>query len=92
MRINISESTINEAQKNLKDLVAGLEPNAIELIHIEFIQGLVHVKHYYPDDILCIAWLGSSVGNLTNENTFEFLKDIINIVGSTCQLLVSVGV
>ena len=89
--IDISESALNEARKNLNELVVGLEPNAIELIHAYFFQGLVQVKRNHTDEILCIAWLGSSVGSLTIENTFQFFNDIISIVGSTCQLLVSMG-
>ena len=89
--IDISENALNEARKNLNELVVGLEPNAIELIHADFFQGLAQVKRNHPDEMLCIAWLGSSVGNLTNENTVQFFKDIISIVGSTCQLLVSMG-
>ena len=78
-------------EKNLNELVVELEPNVIELIHTNFFQGMAQVKHNHTDEILCIAWLGSSVGSLTIENTIQFFKDIISIVGSTCQLLVSMG-
>ncbi|GLJ39975.1 hypothetical protein SUGI_0817810 [Cryptomeria japonica] len=88
--IDVSESALKEARRNLGDLVAELNPDAIELINADFIEGLLKVKSCYPEQQLCIAWLGSSVGNLTKEDAAEFFKDIFKAVGFTCQLLVCI--
>ncbi|KAH9306444.1 hypothetical protein KI387_010848 [Taxus chinensis] len=89
--IDISESALVEARRNLTDLVGGLEPSAIEFVHADFIKGLQQVKRCYPEQQFCIVWLGSSVGNLTKENAVEFFKDVLKAAGSTSQLLVSMG-
>eukprot|EP01018_Ginkgo_biloba_P030955 Gb_06871 [translate_table: standard] len=38
--------------------------------------------------MLCIVWLGSSVGNLSHEDTVDFFKHVVHTLGSNCQLLV----
>ncbi|KAH9315723.1 hypothetical protein KI387_024350 [Taxus chinensis] len=88
--IDVSEIALEEARRNLTELVVGLKPNDIEFVHAEFVKGLQQVKSTYPEQQLCIAWLGSSVGNLTKENAVHFFKDVLKAAGSTCQLLVCV--
>ncbi|GLJ39980.1 hypothetical protein SUGI_0817940 [Cryptomeria japonica] len=87
--IDVSESVLNEARRSLAELVAGLEPSAIEFAHADFIKGLHQVKSCYPEQQLCLVWLGSSVGNLTREDAVKIFKDVFEAVGFTCQLLVS---
>ncbi|KAH9316911.1 hypothetical protein KI387_018680, partial [Taxus chinensis] len=86
--IDVSKSTLEEARSNLTELVAGLKPSAIEFVHADFVKGLQQLKSRYPEQQLCIAWLGSSVSSLTKENVPEFFKDVLKVAGSTCQLLV----
>ncbi|KAH9306439.1 hypothetical protein KI387_010843, partial [Taxus chinensis] len=38
--IDISESALEEARRNLTELVGGLEPSAIEFLHVNFMKGL----------------------------------------------------
>ena len=89
--IDISEVALNEARRNLTDLLPGLKPNAIELIQADFFKGLQQVKRSHPLETLCITWLGSSVGILSKEDAVEFFKNVISTVGSTCQLLICMG-
>uniref|UniRef100_A0A0D6QRR4 Sulfatase-modifying factor enzyme domain-containing protein n=1 Tax=Araucaria cunninghamii TaxID=56994 RepID=A0A0D6QRR4_ARACU len=86
--IDISESALNEARRNLEEFVPGLKGSAIELVHASYLNGLEEVKRRHPDEPLCIAWLGSSVSNFTNEEAAQFFKDVIEVAGSTCQLLI----
>ena len=55
------------------------------------LKGLQQVKCFHPLERLCITWLGSSVGDLSKEDTVEFFKDVISVVWSTCQLLICMG-
>eukprot|EP01018_Ginkgo_biloba_P029345 Gb_20906 [translate_table: standard] len=86
--IDISEAALKEAEKNIRSHVHGLEPNAIEFVHADFLDGLTQVKHRHPHDPFCIAWLGNTVGNLSRDDTVDFFKNVIRIVGPNCQLLV----
>ncbi|GLJ19812.1 hypothetical protein SUGI_0358950 [Cryptomeria japonica] len=38
--IDVSESVLNEDRRSLAEIVVGLEPNAIEFVHADFIKGL----------------------------------------------------
>eukprot|EP01018_Ginkgo_biloba_P029346 Gb_20904 [translate_table: standard] len=87
--IDISEAALKEARKNITSHVHGLvERNEIEFVHADFLDGLTQVKHRHPHDPLCIAWLGNTVGNLSRDDTVDFFKNVIRIVGPNCQLLV----
>eukprot|EP01018_Ginkgo_biloba_P029353 Gb_07692 [translate_table: standard] len=86
--IDISEAALKEAGKNIRSHVHGLEPNAIEFVHADFLDGLTQVKHRHPHDPFCIAWLGNTVGNLSRDDTVDFFKNVIRLVGPNCQLLV----
>eukprot|EP01018_Ginkgo_biloba_P029349 Gb_35491 [translate_table: standard] len=86
--IDISEAALKEAEKNIRSHVHGLEPNAIELVHADFLDGLTQVKYRHRHDPLCIAFIGNTVGNLSRDDTVDFFKNVIRIVGPNCQLLV----
>eukprot|EP01018_Ginkgo_biloba_P029340 Gb_06303 [translate_table: standard] len=86
--IDVSESALKNAKTNLERLVPGLKPSAIDFVQADFLDGLKNVKRRYPDESLCIAWFGSSVGNLTHKKTVDFFKDVTVAAGSNCQLLV----
>eukprot|EP01018_Ginkgo_biloba_P029344 Gb_20905 [translate_table: standard] len=46
------------------------------------------VKYRHRHDPLCIAFIGNTVGNLSRDDTVDFFKNVIRIVGPNCQLLV----
>lgn len=85
--IDVSESFLEEARSNLMRHVAGLQESQIELVQAEYIEGLREVRRRFPDEMLCILWLGSSVGNLIEEEAVHFFKEVDVASGPKCQML-----
>ena len=40
----------------------------------------------HPDQVLCVLWLGSSIGNLEPDEALQFFRDILRIGGSQTQV------
>ena len=40
----------------------------------------------HPDEVLCVLWLGSSVGNLTPADTLAFFQDMLRIGGPLTEV------
>lgn len=47
--------------------VPGLRSAQITMVEAHYIPGLHRVRAKYADEMLCVIWLGSSVGNLSSE-------------------------
>ncbi|KAG0553605.1 hypothetical protein KC19_12G024700 [Ceratodon purpureus] len=82
--IDVSSSFLQEARSNLVE--EGIDPECIEMVEGEYMQGLKEVRAMHPDENLCIMWLGSSVGNFTDEGAIQFFRDIHSAVGTRCQI------
>eukprot|EP00897_Mesotaenium_endlicherianum_P009271 jgi/Mesen1/8372/ME000468S07806 len=63
--IDVSASFLEEARANLLRHVAGLRERDVATVQADYIEGLREVRRRYADEMLCILWLGSSVGNLS---------------------------
>lgn len=87
--IDVSSPFLQEARCNLVD--EGIDPGCIEMVEGEYMQGLKKVRAMHPDENLCIMWLGSSVGNFTDEGAIQFFRDIYSAVGTRCQIFLCAG-
>lgn len=67
-------------------LVTGLKAEDIDLVEAEYINGLQKVRQLHPTENLCILWLGSSVGNLTNDGAAQFFRDMLVAAGQKSQV------
>ena len=47
-------------------------------------EGCMADRH--PDEVLCVLWLGSSVGNLTPADTLAFFQDMLRIGGPLTEV------
>lgn len=82
--IDVSSSFLQEAHTNLVE--EGIAPDCIEMVECEYMEGLKKVRTMYPTANLCIMWLGSSVGNFTDECAIQFFRDIHAAVGTHSQI------
>ncbi|KAG6541861.1 hypothetical protein Mapa_016689 [Marchantia paleacea] len=82
--IDVSESFLDEARCNLMLSVQG--HLTVDLVPADYIEGLRQVRAKYPNDSLCVVWLGSGVGNFSQEDAIHFFRDALNAVKSRCRL------
>jgi len=82
--IDVSSSFLAEARSNLE--AQGILPESIEMVEGEYMQGLKQVRAMHPNANLCIMWLGSSVGNFSDEGAVQFFRDVSTAVGTRCQI------
>lgn len=61
------------------------------MVEGEYMQGLKTVRAMHPGANMCIMWLGSSVGNFTDEGAIRFFRDISIAVGTRCQIFLCAG-
>lgn len=87
--IDVSSSFLAEARQNLE--AQGIAPDSIEMVEGEYMQGLKQVRAMHPNANLCIMWLGSSVGNFSDEGAVQFFRDISTAVGMRCQIFLCAG-
>ena len=50
---------------------------------------MVVVCNRHPGKVLCVLWLGSSVGNLAPPDALEFFKSVLQIGGADTQVCCS---
>jgi dimethylhistidine N-methyltransferase len=84
--IDISRSILEESARELLDRYQGLE---IRAIASEYAAGLRHVRQETEHPKL-IAWLGSTLGNLTRREASEFLAVVRRAMGPRDRMLIGV--
>lgn len=89
MGVDVSASFLQEARSNL--VKQGIANDCLEMVEGEYMAGLQKVRAMYPAANLCIMWLGSSVGNFTDEGAIQFFRDIFAAVGTRCQIFLCAG-
>lgn len=87
--IDVSSSFLEEAACNLMLQVEG--QLSVDMVEGDYLDGLRQVREKYPDDPLCLLWLGSSVGNLRAAEAISFFKDVVNAVDYRCRIFVAAG-
>ncbi|CAI5490071.1 unnamed protein product [Closterium sp. Naga37s-1] len=85
--IDVSEAFLLEARRNILAAVPRMTAGDVELVQEEYLDGLRSVRRRHPDATLCVLWLGSSVGNIPDEDIVEFFTTLHRIGGSNMQLL-----
>jgi uncharacterized SAM-dependent methyltransferase len=89
--IDVSGPFLEEACKNLIQEVDGLRLEDMDMVEADYMVGLKTIRERYPDENICILWLGSSVGNLSAADAVQFFQDAIAAIGSHCQLFLCTG-
>jgi uncharacterized SAM-dependent methyltransferase len=85
--IDVSGPFLEEAYKNLIQNVDGLQHEDMDMVQADYMEGLKIVREHYPNENVCILWLGSSVGNLSASAAVQFFHDAVAAVGTHCQIL-----
>lgn len=85
--IDVSSSFLAEARTNILKQVPGMKTAQVTMVEAEYIQGLEEVRKIFPSENLCVLWLGSSVGNLSNEEAVKFFEDVDAAAGPNMQML-----
>ncbi|GJP45889.1 hypothetical protein CLOM_g5228 [Closterium sp. NIES-68] len=85
--IDVSEAFLLEARRNILAAVPRMAAGDVELVQAEYLDGLRAVRRQHPDATLCVLWLGSSVGNLTDDDIVQFFTTLHRIGGANMQLL-----
>jgi uncharacterized SAM-dependent methyltransferase len=89
--IDVSGQFLEEAYNNLIHKVDGLRHEDLDMVQADYMEGLKIVRERYPDENLCILWLGSSVGNLSRSAAVQFFCDVVGAVGTHCQVFLCAG-
>jgi uncharacterized SAM-dependent methyltransferase len=89
--IDVSGPFLEEACKNLIQEVNGLRLEDMDMVEADYMVGLKTIRERYPDENICILWLGSSVGNLSAADAVQFFQDAIAAIGTHCQLFLCTG-
>eukprot|EP00249_Psilotum_nudum_P030628 c43427_g1_i1 orf=292-2445(+) len=87
--IDVSETVLQEAKENLLRRVKGLSSTNVYLVQGEYLDGLKQVRQRFPDEMLSIMWLGSSVGNFTYDGAILFFRKLLEAVGSRSRMFLS---
>ncbi|CAM6124876.1 unnamed protein product [Calypogeia fissa] len=85
--IDVSSSFLDEAACNLMLQVEG--QLSVDMVQGDYMGGLREVRKKYPNDSLCLLWLGSSVGNLRADEAISFFKDVLSAVDYRCRIFVA---
>ncbi|KAK9789403.1 hypothetical protein WJX73_006308 [Symbiochloris irregularis] len=86
--IDCSAEFLHSARRNLLDTCPGLLQGNLGTICALYLDGLKEARRRHPGKVLCVLWLGSSVGNLDSEQTMSFFRSVLSIGGSDTQLFV----
>ncbi|KAL3696043.1 hypothetical protein R1sor_010119 [Riccia sorocarpa] len=82
--IDISSSFVDEARCNLMLSVQG--HLRVDLVAADNMEGLREIRAKYPDDSICVVWLGSSVSNYSEEEAVKFFQQALDAVKTRCRL------
>ena len=85
--IDVSGGALRQAERNLKTLCPLIPAANFEFIEAEYFPGLLEVQKRHPDALLCMLWLGSSVGNFTFPEAAVFLRQLNENAGGRSSLL-----
>lgn len=85
--IDVSGGALRQAERNLQTLCPHIPPANLEFIEAEYFPGLVEVQKRHPGALLCMLWLGSSVGNFTFPEAAAFLRQLNENAGGGAALL-----
>ncbi|KAL2621691.1 hypothetical protein R1flu_001896 [Riccia fluitans] len=82
--IDVSTSFVDEARCNLMLSVQG--HLMVDLMPADNMEGLRQIRAKYPNVSICIVWLGSSVGNYSQEDAIKFFQQTLDAVKTRCRL------
>lgn len=85
--IDCSADFLQLARQNLVEACPKLQPAKVGTICQLYMDGLREARSRHPGQVLCILWLGSSVGNLDPSEASDFFKDVLAIGGASTQVL-----
>lgn len=85
--IDVSGGALRQAERNLQTLCPAVPHSHLEFIEAEYFNGLLEVQRRHPGALLCMLWLGSSVGNFTFPEAAAFLRQLNENAGGRAALL-----
>jgi dimethylhistidine N-methyltransferase len=85
--IDVSSGALAQAKKNLQKHCPSVPEHNMEFVAAEYQPGLLEARRRHPAAKLCILWLGSSVGNFTDQEAVQFLEELRLAAGSNITLL-----
>ncbi|KAL2642755.1 hypothetical protein R1flu_010342 [Riccia fluitans] len=57
----------------------------VDLMRADIMEGLRQIRAKYPNVSICIVWLGSSVGNYSQEDAIKFFQQTLDAVKTRCR-------
>lgn len=85
--IDVSGEALRLAKRNILLAIPELSANKVRMIEMEYLDGLQEAKALYPDTPLFALWLGSSIGNFSQEESVHFLRQVGEAMGEDCFIL-----
>lgn len=85
--IDVSSGALVQAKKNLQKHCPSIPERNMEFVAAEYQPGLLEARRRHPAAKFCILWLGSSVGNFTDQEAVQFLEELRQAAGSNITLL-----
>jgi L-histidine N-alpha-methyltransferase len=85
--IDVSEGALAQARRNLARLCPQLPAANLEFLAAEYLPGLAEARARHPDAMLCMLWLGSSVGNFAPPAAAAVLGQLRRAAGGRAALL-----
>ena len=92
MGIDISGTAIKMARENILDRVKGMDDSNLTFIEDDYKRGMRQVKAMFPNECLCIMWMGGSIGNFDRDAAIDFLSEALDVVGPKCLFFLCTGI
>eukprot|EP00884_Botryococcus_braunii_P011782 jgi/Botrbrau1/20604/Bobra.113_1s0030.1 len=73
----LPEEVLEEAKASLLAACPTLLPQNVSMISAEYKIGIRLAVQRHPGTALCFLWLGSSIGNLSPEESLDFLRGMV---------------
>ena len=73
--LDVSDGALRSAEQSIRTQFPSLK---IELVQGEYVPGLARIRKAQAGKKLLVLWLGSSIGNLTDQDATALLQDLAN--------------
>lgn len=84
--IDVSMEALYMARTNVMKQCPQLSSKNIEMVCADYLEGLKQARARHPTAMLCVLWLGSSVGNLKPHEAVGFFQSVQESSGPNTQI------
>ncbi|DBA68320.1 TPA: hypothetical protein ACH3X2_013633 [Trebouxia sp. C0005] len=84
--IDVSMEALYMARTNVMKQCPQLSSKSIEMVCADYLEGLKQARARHPTAMLCVLWLGSSVGNLKPHEAVGFFQSVQQSSGPNTQI------